>query len=177
MKYLLSFALSFLCSISSFCQNWTKEMSKDFIKSPAVCTIVDLSTATVMGVPVADFPKYYAGKFSSNEEYAQLVLDKFKNKFINNFYKTTKKEKASIDAANYIVTYQIYEITEDAGFSGKYYVECNNCKSRVYSFECKDGRWNDFEELLMENVDKYWRYAKGGSKHGNPCRDNLLPKK
>lgn len=77
-KILILFAILF-CSVSTNAQNWTKEIAKNFLKEKQVAINVDLSDATIMDVSLKDYPEYFNGKYSSNEKYANLILDKFKN--------------------------------------------------------------------------------------------------
>ena len=174
----LFFLLLILSSINMSAQNWTKETRKKFLKEKGVGLIVDLSEATIMDVSIKDYPEYYSGKFSSNEKYANLVLEKFKNKFRSGFYNAVKKEPVDIQEAKYVVTYKILNITEKGGFSGLYYVDCDGNRSKTESYEVKNGRWNDLETLLMENVEKFWKRLKHPNENnGNPIYDELYVSK
>lgn len=158
-------------------QNWNKDIATEFKKENNVAIIVDLSEATIMDVSIKDYPVYYSGKFSSNEKYANMVLEKLKNRFTSKFYTRLKKKKVTPEEARFVVTYKFMSINEKGGFSGVYWVSDKGNISDQIPFERKDGRWNDFEILLMENVDKFWKSAKGGSSKGNPYLDNLFSKK
>lgn len=168
-----------ILSCSVYAQNWTKEITKDFSKEKNVAVVIDLSEAMIMDVPISEYPEYYSGKFSSNEKYANLVLEKFKNRFVSNFCQKCKRNAVSEEEARFTVTYKINSISENGGFSGVYWVSDKGNKSETISFNRKDGRWNDFEKLLMENVDKFWKSvanSQGGVK-GNPYNDKLFSKK
>lgn len=161
-------------SLSLSAQDWSKETRKDFLKVKNVGLIVDYSEATIMEVSTEDYPEYFCGKFSSNEKHAKLILEKFIKRFRLGFSLATKKELVDIKDSRYVVTYKILNITEKGGFSGLYYVECNGNRSETNSFEMKDGRWNDFETLLMENVEKFWnRLNHLTPMTGNPIFDKL----
>ena len=173
MKKILFLILVF-ASLSLNAQNWSKETRKDFLKEKNVGLIVDFSEALIMDVSVEDYPEYFSGKFSSNEKYAKLILEKFIKRFRLGFSLAAKKELVDIKDSRYVVTYKILNITEKGGFSGLYYVECNGNRSETNAFEMKDGRWNDFETLLMENVEKFWKRIKHPSEmNGNPVYDIL----
>lgn len=176
MKSLLLTLFTFL-AISTSAQNWDKDIVKEFVKEKNVAMVVDLSDATIMDVQISDYPEYYSGKYSSNEKYANLVLEKFKNRFTANFYETCKRNSISKADARFVVTYKINSISENGGFSGVYYVSDRGNMSDTISFSRKDGKWNDFEVLLMENVDKFWKAVKGQFTQGNPYFDKLYTKK
>ena len=157
-RFSILFVIFFLV-FTVHAQNWTKEIAKDFIKDKQVAINVDLSDATIMDVSLKDYPEYYSGKYSSNERYANLVLEKFRNRFRTSFYKYLKKNETSESDAKFTLVVKLKSITEKGGFSGVYYVVTQgNCSNEV-SFYQKDGRWNDFETLLMENAEKFWKLA------------------
>lgn len=157
MKKLLALIAIFLAATSGHAQNWTKEISNEFKKEKQVAVQIDLSESTIMDVTLADYPEYFSGKYSSNEKYANLILDKFKNRFRTSFYKHTKKVEVSESEAKFILVFEFKSITEKGGFSGTYRVVTQGNSSEEISFIQKDGRWNDFETLLMENADKFWK--------------------
>lgn len=168
----------FLCIASMNAQNWTKETAKRFLKEKQVAINIDLLNATIMDVSFEDYPEYYSGKYSSNEKYANIILDKFKNRFRTSFYKYLKKNEVSESDAKFTLVFKFKNITEEGGFSGFYYVDTQgNCSEEIY-FEQKDGRWNDFETLLMENAEKFWKKAGGYSGYDyNPYLVKLYTKK
>jgi len=173
-KILTLLAILF-CSVSTNAQNWTKEIAKNFLKEKQVAINVDLSNATIMDVSLKDYPEYFSGKYSSNEKYANLILNKFKNRFRTSFYKYLKKNEKSESEAKFTLVFKFKSITEKGGFTGVYYVVTQGNCSEEISFYQKDGRWNDFETLLMENAEKFWETAhfKGYS----PYTVKLYPKK
>lgn len=173
-KILISFAILFYID-SANAQNWTKEIAKNFSKEKQVAINVDLSDAIIMDVSLKDYPEYFSGKYSSNEKYANLILDKFKNRFRTSFYKYLKIKEISESDAKFTLVFKIKSITEKGGFSGSYFVITQgNCSNEI-SFDQKDGRWNDFETLLMENAEKFWKTA--DLKGYNPYTVKLYPKK
>ena len=174
-RKILFLILAFVSSVA-MAQNWTKETFNEFKNNQDVALVLDLSEATVMDVKMADFPAYYSGKFSSNAKYANMVLEKFKDSFSSFFYKKCKKNSVPVDGARYVVTYKFKSITTEGGFSGEYWVSDGGNISEKLEFSCKDGRWNDFEILLMENVEKFWKSVNGVGKKGNPYKDKLFPK-
>ena len=177
MKKLLLLIVLLSC-INMNAQNWTKEIYKVFLKEKKVGLTVDLTEATIMDVSYEEYPEYFCGKNSVSEKYANLILEKFTKRFRQEFYLAVKKEPAEINDAKYVVTYKILNISEKGGFSGIYYVECDGNRSEINSFERKDGRWNDFETLLLENVVKFWKQLKNDEdKKGNPLRDKLYVNK
>ena len=159
MKHLFVLTAMLFCVHSANAQNWTKEIADNFSKEKKVAIKLDLSDVMIMDVPLKDYPEYYSGKYSSNEKYATLILDKFQNRFCTCFYKYLKKEKIEESEAQYTIVFKFLSITEYGGFSGTYYVVTEGNKSEVVSFNQNDGKWNDFETLLMENIEKYWKRA------------------
>ena len=55
-----------------------------------------------------------------------------------------------------MIEFKFSNITEKGGFSGVYHIVTQDNYSEDIHFSQKDGRWNNFETLLMENVDKFW---------------------
>lgn len=168
----LFFAISLLC----IAQDWTKDITKEFRKQPNVAIVIDLSNTTIMDVSLENYPKYFSGKYSSNEAYAELIIQRFKNRFKEGFYKTVKKEEVDTSAARFVVVYTFKSISENGGFRGYYHVESGNIKSKSIEFRCEDGKWNNFETLLMENSEKYWRKITKDyfmDMDGNPYKDKL----
>ena len=169
-KALLSLIVAFP-TLPAAAQNWTKETLKAFKQEKKAALVVNLKAATIMDVSYEDYPEYYSGKFSSNEKYANLLLEKFENRFRNGFFKSTKKEIVPTGEARFTVVYDFREITEKGGFSGTYYLMDGEDKSNILSFAQEDGRWNDFETLLMENIDEFWKTKKRWRMGGNPVYD------
>ena len=157
-KILTLFVILF-CSVSTNAQNWTKEIAKNFLKEKQVAINVDLSDATILDVSLKDYPEYFSGKYSSNEKYANLILDKFRNRFRTSFYKYLKKNEISESEAKFTLVFKFTSITERGGFSGVYHVVTQGNCSEEISFDQKDGRWNDFETLLMENAEEFWKLS------------------
>lgn len=159
MKKIPTLFTIIFCTVIVNAQNWTKEVAKEFSKEKQVAINIDLSDATIMDVSLKDYPEYFSGKYSSNEKYANLILDKFKNRFRISFFKYSKKNEISESDAKFTLVFKLKSITEKGGFSGVYYVVTQgNCSDEIL-FEQKDGRWNDFETLLMENAEKFWKTA------------------
>ena len=159
MKKLLSNLMLYIICIPISAQNWAKDMAKDILTEPKVAVVVNLEDAKIMGVSLKDFPLYYSGKFESNETHANLILEKFEKNFIEGFFKYTQRIPVNVEEALYVITYKFLEIDEDGGFSGFYYVMQGDNKSRDLPFKQKKGRWNNFEELLIENTKTYWKSA------------------
>jgi len=160
MKKVLLLIITLAVTISLSAQNWTKAMQRDFRKSKDIVVVVDFSKATIMGVPTIDFPYYYAGKYQTNDKYPVILLNKIKTKFESTFYQTFGYYQADLATAKYIVHYDFHYINEKGGFSGVCYVSTNGNNSTAYYFGWKDGRWNDFEQLVMENIKRYFGKAK-----------------
>ena len=165
-----------LCTVSTSAQNWTKEIAKDFSKEKQVAINIDLSNATIMDVSLKEYPEYFSGKYSSNEKFANLILNKFKNRFRTSFYKYLKKNEISESEAKFTIVFKFKNITEEGGFSGVYYVETQGNCSKEINFNQKDGRWNDFETLLMENAEIFWKTTIHRS-YINPYAVKLYTKK
>ena len=169
MKKILFNLMLSLISLPISAQNWTKDMAIDLLTESKVAIVANLNETKIMGVSLKDFPQYYSGKYNSNETYANLILEKFKKNFEECFYKYTHRIPIAVEEARYVVVYDFAEIDEDGGFSGSYYVMQGDNKSRTLLFKQKKGRWNDFEELLIENSKTYWKSAsqKDWGKHYN----------
>lgn len=175
MRLFLTLTAMLICTVCINAQNWTKEIAEDFKREKQVAFNVDLSDATIMDVSLEDYPEYFSGKYSSNEKYANLILEKFKNRIRTSFYKYFKKIETSESEAKFTLVLKLKSITEKGGFSGSYNVVTQGNYSNEILFDHKDGRWNDFETLLMENAEKCWKtsYSYGYS----PYNIRLYPKK
>ena len=162
----------FFISLAVSAQNWTADMQKDFRKSQDVAVVVDLTQATICDLSYDKFPIYYAGKEKCDKEYAEVLLEQVQNMFLNGILEALKLPRVDKDKAKYVIHYIFYNITEDAAFSGRFYVMCGDNKSAEMPFWQPKGRWNTFEKLLKENVKDYVQNVnKGNSK--SPFRCNL----
>ena len=156
MKRKFLFLIMAFVSVVAFGQNWTRETVKDYKKEVNVALVVDFSEATVMDVKLEDFPEYFSGRYGKTEKYASLVLEKFKNRFASNYFKASERISVPVEEARFVITYNFNSINENGGFHGVFWICDGDNKSEVVPFKQKDGRWNEFEVLLMENVDKFW---------------------
>jgi len=157
MKKYLAFVVMLFATITLTAQNWTKQMQKEYRKSKDVAIVVDLSKATIMGVSIDKFPIYYAGKYKKEKEYAEIILEQIENNFKNAYRKANDLPVVDEASAKFVVHYDFNEITEEAAFSGVYYITCGDSKSKITPFSCNKGRWNDFETLIKENIEKFFK--------------------
>lgn len=160
----------------SFSTKWTKEMQDDFRKSKDVAVVVDFSQTKIMGVSVEDFPIYYASKYGKRKEIGSLILKQIKESFMDNFRKTYNLPSVKEADAKYVIHYDFYYISEDAGASGEFYVMKGNEKSKVNRFYWGNGRWNEFDILMKENIEKYFKMVSAGL-HPTPFFNSRLYKR
>lgn len=142
-----------------FGQNWTKETAKDFKRSKSIAIVTDISQAMICDVPAEKFPLYYASKTKGDAEGIKIMLEKFQYKFKSEFGKLYKKNILETNEADYVINYVFKNINEDGSFSGYFYVDNKGNKSANVEFQMFEGRWNDMETLLVENITRYFRLS------------------
>ncbi len=135
-------------------QNWTQADSTEFAKATDIAFEVDLSDATIMGLSKEKYPAYYASKFGSTEKNAELLLERFCNEMEYQYF-TRERQNVTCDPnAKFKIVYKITYITEKGGFGGTYTLSNGKTKSEAYPFAVRDGKWNSFDNLLLENAKK-----------------------
>lgn len=120
--------------------------------------LIDFSQAKFSGLDSAEFVTYYSNKEKKDPAFINLVLKKFKLALAESTEKTLRKKIMLDDtsSSNFVFSFKIKEVTEDAGIKGELYVYPKDRlnDALIFDFKQKDGRWNDFDILLVENATK-----------------------
>lgn len=138
-------------------QKWDKETKKAFKKSDHYSIIVDYTDLKIAGLDSAEFVSYYCEKEKKKPEFLGLTLKRFKDELARAASKVLDKRfRVEDSTADFVFSYKIYDITEKAGFTGEMsiYPRGQQDNAMVYDFQMKDGRWNSFDVLLLENAEK-----------------------
>lgn len=143
----------------TFAQQFDKETKRSFKNENVMNLVIDFSQSKFSGLDSLDFVTYYCANENRPKEYFGVVLKKAVNILKANLEKTTKKhfllDGKSI-STSFTYRFQFFNITEKGGMNGVLSVYPNFDKNNVvkYDFKIKDGRWNTFENLLYEAVEK-----------------------
>lgn len=141
----------------SSAQKWDKETKKAFKKAASYSLMIDFSDMKISGLDSAEFVSYYCDKKQAKPEFLGLVLKKFKHELASAASKVMKKSFLIDDStSDFVFSYRIYEITDNAGLTGdlSIYPRGKTEEANIYDFKIKDGKWNDFDVLLLENAEK-----------------------
>lgn len=140
---------------------WDSKTNKAFRKASTYALYVDFSQAKIAGLDSAEFVTYYCEKEGKKPEFLGIVFKKFKQVLGENAGKALSKTFAVEDSssADFIFDFKFSNITEKAGVNGvlMIYPKKHKDMAKMFSFKVKDGRWNDFDVLLLETAEKLGR--------------------
>lgn len=136
---------------------WLKGHGKLFNDENEYKVIIEEDQLKYDGLSQEEFIEYYAAKNDMTPNQLGVFL-KFIGKDLIKSLSTKSKKIFSTDSESiYVIKIRLEEITGKAGMKAN--IEISICSPQTiysYSFpvEVEDGRWNRFDVLLQENIEK-----------------------
>ncbi|MCM1066646.1 MAG: hypothetical protein NC418_03615 [Muribaculaceae bacterium] len=166
--------LVFICRSPLAALTLDKDKIREFKECKAYGISADFSNAIVCGLKIGEYKKFYAEKNSVSEQYVDMLFSQFENALLTRpegvlenkpFFLGNPATFYPLDSSSprpFNLHIKIISINENASVTALCTLYTDDINDG-YSFDIRvgEGRWNDFEVLVKENLAEVnWKAAR-----------------